>query len=198
MVASITKADVPIPNIIKFTLGNEIYYTEGYFKISDDEIIINEELNDYIWKALRFRHYSPFFKNLSQIDLSKFKIDYPIKYYLFLDEVDLQIDDYDRTDFEIFEIIIKGNAPYMSILTDLKTQDLEWLNDKSFNYVKTIMYDDNCMIKFVTSQIDNNNNNNNEIDVLIEEIELNQSSIEDEKIQELKLYETIVFIFCDY
>ncbi len=193
MAAIITKADVPIPNIIKFTLGSKTYYTDGYFGIINDDIIINEELNDFFWKALRIRHYSPFFKNLSQIDLSKFKIDYPKKYYLFLDEVDVQIEEYDRTDFELLEIIIKGNSPYMSILTDLKIQDLEWLNDKPFYHVKYINYGESCFIQFVTSQIDNN-----EINVLIEEIELNQSSIEDKKIQELKLQETIVFIFCDY
>ena len=190
-----TKADVEIPSIIKFSLGNKTYFTQGYF-FSDnvDEIIINEALNDYIWDEIRSRHYAPYFKNISQIDLSKFEINYPIKYYLFLDKVNIQIDDYKRSDFKILKIIKKGNSPYMSILTELSIQDLKWLNEKTFNFVKTVGYEDSCVIIFSTSLKEKS-----EIELFIKSIEACQKYDEMiKKIQELKLKETITFIFCDY
>ena len=155
MSATITRADVETPSIIKFNLGNKTYYTQGYFNIDDVEIIINEELTNFIWVELRYRHYLLFYKNLYQIDLSKFEINYPIKYYLFLDEINLQIEEYNRTDFKILEIIKKGNAPYMKVITKLKEKDLEWLNKSYFHHL-TSFEDEGCVYRFSTTISDLN------------------------------------------
>ena len=155
MSATITRADVETPSIIKFNLGNKTYYTQGYFNIDDVEIIINEELTNFIWVELRYRHYLLFYKNLYQIDLSKFEINYPIKYYLFLDEINLQIEEYNRTDFKILEIIKKGNAPYMKVITKLKEKALEWLNKSYFHHL-TSFEDEGCVYRFSTTISDLN------------------------------------------